>query len=337
MLCNALIVLQLSLVAQTSRPAVLLPVQFDQVRAELRAQRTTFNVGEPIWVEFVVHNRGQEAAELVVPGAAVADKPPADGQMGLPIEHVFGGSGWRALSVSDGVRKRLGDDVRRPPAGAVRSIRLAGHSSVGLRVDVGRFYSALRQTGQYRLLWRPYGGLVKSNELMVRVEVLKQVLIRTNLGDMIVHLLYDKAAQHVANFLELAGQGFYNGLTFHRVVGGALIQGGDPRGDGTGSRADGKMLEPEFNDTPFEEGTLGMALAPGDPASASCQFFVCLRRVAALDGEYTAFGRVVGHDSLETLRRIGSVRTDESDRPVQTVRIDKVVVQPVPSVWRAEW
>jgi cyclophilin family peptidyl-prolyl cis-trans isomerase len=312
---------------QATQPAALPSVPFEQIRAELRAERTTVQVGEPVWVDFVLQNVSPDPVELVVPGAVPAESGPTE--MGLPIEHIFSGASWCALSISDGVRRRLGDSVRRPPAGPVAAIRIAGEASVGLRLDVGSFYSVLREPGRYTLQWRPYGGLVKSNELTIRVEWMKQVVIQTDYGPMTVRLLYDKAPQHVANFVELAGQGFYNGLTFHRVVAGTLIQGGDPKGDGTGIRPDGKTLKPEFNDTPFEEGTVGMALAPDDPNSGSCQFFICLRRLSSLDGHYTAFGQVVGDDSLDVLRRIGSVQTDEKDRPLQPVRIDAMVVQPV--------
>jgi cyclophilin family peptidyl-prolyl cis-trans isomerase len=319
------------LAGQTTRPAVQPSTPLGHLRAEIRTERTTVNAGSPVWTEFVIRNLGAKPVQLVVPGTEVPANGNGPAVMGLPIEHVFSGVSWRALSIADRARKNLGDLVRRPPVGPVDPVRLAGQSSVGIRVDLGQFYPALREPGEYRCQWRPYDGLLKSNEVTVRVAVLEQVVVRTGFGDMTIQLLYDKAPRHVANFLELARQGFYNGLTFHRVVGGALIQGGDPAGDGSGNRPDGKTLKPEINDTPFELGTVGMATSPGDPNSGSCQFFVCLRRIASLDGKYTAFGRITDQRCLTVLQQIGMVPTDQYDRPVQTVRMNSVTVQPVPA------
>ncbi len=91
------------------------------------------------------------------------------------------------------------------------------------------------------------------------------------------------------NFLQLAGQGFYDGLGFHRVVPDFVVQAGDPRGDGWGGP--GYSIRDEANMLPFERGTLGMALS--GPHTGGSQFFVTLGRQPHLDGEYTAFGRVV--------------------------------------------
>jgi cyclophilin family peptidyl-prolyl cis-trans isomerase len=315
------------LVAQTTQPAPLPTVPFEHVKPELRTPRTTVNAGQPVWIEFVLRNTSDQPVEISVPGAVPSAV--AASAMGLPIEHVFSGASWQALAISDGVRRRLGDNVRRPPDNAAPVVRLAAHCSVGITLDAARWYPTLRQPGRYALTWRPYGGLIKSDPLVVRIEMLKQVVVQTDLGQMAIQLLYDEAPQHVANFLDLAGQGFYNGTTFWRVVRGALIQGGDPKGDGTGLRPDGRTLEPEFNNTPFEAGTIGMALTPGDPDSGSCQFFVCLRRMQVFDGQFTAFAQVVGDDSFETLARIGSVQTDQADRPTQPVTIQSMSVRPM--------
>jgi len=326
--CSYLLSVIAALVSQTSQPVPLPTVPFEHVEAQLRTTRTTINAGQPVWIEFVLRNASDQSVEISVPGAVPSAVAPS--AMGLPVEHIFSGASWQALAITDGVRRRLGDNVRRPPDSAVPVIRLAAHCSVGITLDVAQWYPALRQPGRYALTWKPYGGLIKSDSLIVRVETLKQVTIQTELGDMTVRLLYDDAPRHVANFLELAGQGFYNGTVFWRVVRGALIQGGDPKGDGTGLRPDGRMLEPEFNETPFEAGTVGMALTPDDPDSGSCQFFVCLRRMPVFDGQFTAFGQVLGDHSLETLYRIGSVDTDEADRPTQSVTIKSMIVRPMP-------
>jgi cyclophilin family peptidyl-prolyl cis-trans isomerase len=99
------------------------------------------------------------------------------------------------------------------------------------------------------------------------------------------------------NFLQLAGQGFYDGLTFHRVVPDFVVQAGDPRGDGWGGP--GYSIRDEPNLLPFEAGVLGMALS--GPDTAGSQFFIALTPQPHLEGEYTAFGRVVKGQELLNL------------------------------------
>ena len=141
-----------------------------------------------------------------------------------------------------------------------------------------------------------------------------------------MQLLYDKAPAHVENFIELADQRFYNNRLVHTVFPGQFILTGCPNDNGTGKRPDGKTLAPEFNDTPFELGTVAMALVDGNPQSGSSQFFVCLTRLPAWDGQYTAFGKVVGPESLDVLRRIGGVAVNDEMRPRQPVRIRSVTI-----------
>ena len=133
---------------------------------------------------------------------------------------------------------------------------------------------------------------------------MQQVVISTDFGDMKLSFLPDKAPNHVANFVELAGSGFYDGLSFHRVMDGFMIQGGWPIGNGTGSGP--KNLDAEFSDTPHVLGTLSMARS-ADPNSASCQFFICLDHSSFLDNQYTAFGQIADDESLEALTKIGKV------------------------------
>ena len=157
---------------------------------------------------------------------------------------------------------------------------------------------------------------------------MKQVTIKTDFGDMDLTFLPDKAPGHVENFIGLAESGFYDGLTFHRIMDGFMIQGGCPKGTGTGSGP--RQLKAEFNDTPHVLGTLSMARSQ-DPNSASCQFFICLDGAASLNGQYTAFGRIANDASLETLKKIGKVAvkdpgTGENSSPVDPVKINQVVV-----------
>ena len=157
---------------------------------------------------------------------------------------------------------------------------------------------------------------------------MKQVTIHTGFGDMSLTFLPEKAPAHVESFVELAESGFYDGKTFHRIIDGFMIQGGCPKGDGTGSGP--RQLKAEFNDTPHVLGTLSMARAK-DPDSASCQFFICLGDAGFLNGQYTAFGQIADQASLETLKKIGQVPvedrgTGETSSPVEPVTIDKMTV-----------
>jgi cyclophilin family peptidyl-prolyl cis-trans isomerase len=157
----------------------------------------------------------------------------------------------------------------------------------------------------------------------------KQATIHTDFGTMTARFFDDVAPQHVDNFLSLAEEGFYDDLGFHRIIKDFMIQGGCPRGDGTGDGP--RRLPAEFNNRPHEIGTLSMARAQ-DPNSASCQFFVCLARCDFLDGQYTVFGELVDDASRETLAKIGNVPcrdpgTGEVSAPVAPVKINKVTVE----------
>ncbi|MHC4776095.1 MAG: peptidylprolyl isomerase, partial [Planctomycetota bacterium] len=118
-----------------------------------------------------------------------------------------------------------------------------------------------------------------------------KAVISTSQGDMTVELWNDVAPNHVENFLKLGSSGFYDNLKFHRIVPGFVVQGGCPRGDGTGSP--GWTVKAEFSSRPHHPGTLSMARS-SDPNSAGSQFFICLTREHCqhLDGQYTGFGQV---------------------------------------------
>ena len=116
------------------------------------------------------------------------------------------------------------------------------------------------------------------------------VLIETDRGKLTIELLPDVAPKTVARFTELVKKGFYNGLTFHRIVSKFLIQGGDPAGDGTGGS--GQTIPAEFSEKKHKAGTVGMARTK-DPDSADSQFYICLEPQPFLDGKYTVFGQVV--------------------------------------------
>lgn len=115
-------------------------------------------------------------------------------------------------------------------------------------------------------------------------------IIETEKGRIVIELFPEVAPKTVANFIKLAEQGFYNGLTWHRVVPGFVIQGGDPLGNGTGGP--GYTIEAEFNNKKHIKGTVAMARA-SDPNSAGSQFYITLAPQPHLDGNYTVFGQTV--------------------------------------------
>ena len=147
---------------------------------------------------------------------------------------------------------------------------------------------------------------------------MKTATIKTRHGDIRLKLHDDKAPKTVANFEKLAGDGFYDGLTFHRVIEDFMIQGGCP--EGTGMGGPGYTIKAEFNKTRHEPGVLSMART-NDPNSAGSQFFICLKAHSHLDGQYTAFGKTADASSLEVVKAIGNVATDRSDRPQKPVTI----------------
>jgi peptidyl-prolyl cis-trans isomerase B (cyclophilin B) len=146
-----------------------------------------------------------------------------------------------------------------------------------------------------------------------------QLELCTTLGKIRLELLPDVAPGHCKNLLALASIGYYNGLTFHRVIKGFMIQGGCPEGSGTGGP--GYTIKAEFNATPHEAGVLSMART-SDPNSAGSQFFICLGRHPHLDRQYTAFGKTADAASLDVVRKIGDVPVGASDRPKTAVRIE---------------
>ncbi len=144
-----------------------------------------------------------------------------------------------------------------------------------------------------------------------------QVKITTSEGDLTLELWNDVAPGHAENFLKLVGNGFYDGLAFHRIIPGFMIQGGCPKGDGTGGP--GWHIDAEFNDREHQPGVLSMARSQ-DPDSAGSQFFICLTRENCqhLDGQYTAFGKITdGMDVVETIGKAESGTTPSIIKMVQ--------------------
>lgn len=164
--------------------------------------------------------------------------------------------------------------------------------------------------------------------MVTKIEPLRYAVMTTDYGKLTCVFYYDVAPNTVDNFLTLSEGGYYDGLTFHRIVPGFVIQGGDPRGDGTGGP--GYTVAAEFNDHPHLEGVLSMARS-SDPNSAGSQFFVCLdySNTRHLDNQYTAFGKVV--DGMDAVKKIAAtpLADPQAGTPVKAPVIQKVEVLPV--------
>ena len=151
--------------------------------------------------------------------------------------------------------------------------------------------------------------------------------IETSMGAMTVELYEERAPNTTSNFIELANRGFYNGLVFHRVIDDFVIQGGDPKGDGTGGSEKTIKMEthPELTHV---DGAVAMARSQ-DPDSASSQFYICDGAQPSLDGPpygpYAVFGRVT--NGMDVVRAIAEVETNSRNRPVEYVTIIRITIQ----------
>ena len=177
-----------------------------------------------------------------------------------------------------------------------------------------------------------FTACAEKDENLAKVELSKEesdvVAIQVReFGTIIVELRPDVAPITVANFKKLVSEGFYDGLIFHRVIKNFMIQGGDPKGTGTGGSDE--TIKGEFssngveNTLKHERGTLSMARSD-DPNSASSQFFICHKTegVTHLDGDYAAFGTVLY--GMEVVDAIAEVKTNYNNKPVNAVVIDSI-------------
>ena len=151
-------------------------------------------------------------------------------------------------------------------------------------------------------------------------------VIETTLGDIELELQNDIAPGHVKNFKDLAEKGFYDGTTFHRVIPGFMIQGGDPNTKSDdrsthGMGGPGYTIKAEFSSTPHTRGVLSMARSQ-DPDSAGSQFFVVVKDSSFLDNQYTVFGRVT--KGMDVVDKIVSVPRDSKDNPDEKVEMKSV-------------
>jgi peptidyl-prolyl cis-trans isomerase B (cyclophilin B) len=158
-----------------------------------------------------------------------------------------------------------------------------------------------------------------------------RAIIETKFGEIELEFLPDKAPGHVKNFVDLAKKGFYDGTTFHRVIPGFMIQGGDPNTkDAAGPKSrhgtggPGYTIKAEFNDTPHKRGVLSMARS-SDPNSAGSQFFICVADASFLDRQYSAFGQVVR--GMEVADKIVGSPRDRADNPNERVEMKVRVLE----------
>lgn len=239
----------------------------------------------------------------------------------------------------------------------------ASSAAVSGRIDLTKIYSTL-SIGTYVLYAVPQGKQLPTfvgtplvieqrsdtrpgapqGVLVTRIEPLRYAVMDTDAGAMTMAFYYDSAPNTVNNFLTLANEGFYDGIAFHRIVSGFVLQAGDPLSmdpERAGSGGPGFTVNAEFNDRPHERGVLSMARQgdagerqgnpPGYEAanSGSSQFFICLdyARTKALDKKYTAFGKVVDGDA--TIEKLAALPVQPGDRPVNPPVIKSVVVKTV--------
>ena len=168
-------------------------------------------------------------------------------------------------------------------------------------------------------------------------------VISTKYGDIVLEFYPKGAEKHVDSFITHAKNGYFDGTTFHRVIPGYIIQGGDPNSkdddrsnDGLGGHAanfygEGEeenpetwMLPAEFNDRPHITGTLSMARSPGRPNSAGSQFFICAGPTPQLDNKYTVFGQVV--EGLDVIQKIVNTPRDRRDNPKEKVEMTVKII-----------
>ena len=150
----------------------------------------------------------------------------------------------------------------------------------------------------------------------------RKIQFTTNKGVFVAQMFEEKAPLTTKNFIELTEKGFYNGLMFHRVIDGFMIQGGCPRGTGTGGP--GYTIKDEFGEGLIhdDEGILSMANA--GPNTGGSQFFITLAPTPWLNGHHAVFGKIV--EGMDVVREIGAVATNFQDRPLDPVIMEKVEV-----------
>ena len=146
--------------------------------------------------------------------------------------------------------------------------------------------------------------------------------MKTNHGDIDIELFEDKAPLTTKNFIDLIEKGYYDGLTFHRVIDGFMIQGGCPQGTGTGGP--GYKIRDEFHPELRHDGPGVLSMANAGPNSGGSQFFITLAATPWLDNKHAVFGKVV--KGLDVVQKIGKVKTGGQDRPAEKVVMESITL-----------
>ncbi|KAF7727768.1 heme binding [Apophysomyces ossiformis] len=154
----------------------------------------------------------------------------------------------------------------------------------------------------------------------------KKVILDTSMGQVQIELYWKHAPKTCQNFYELAKRGYYNGVSFHRIIPDFMIQGGDPTGTGRGGASIyGDKFEDEIHPQLKHTGAGILSMANAGPNTNGSQFFITLAPTPWLDGKHAIFGRI--SDGMNVIKRMGLVATDANDRPKATVRIERARVE----------
>jgi cyclophilin family peptidyl-prolyl cis-trans isomerase len=278
-------------------------VSCDAGKPELRAVFMTGPVvttsSRPLAVDLRLQNTGRGAASLPAPLSPL---------QGLRVEQV----------------KEDGTAVALTPAPAASGgpANLPAQWPVGHRetvvLNLTQTFKDLSRPGRYRVSWTqaPFA------EARLDVQVVEPCAsIKTNFGEIVIEFHPEDAPKTVLNFIALAKKKFYDGLIFHRIIPGFMMQGGCPKGDGTGGP--GYMIPAEFNTRKHLAGTVSMARSES-PDSAGSQFFICFAPTAHLDGKYTAFAEVVR--GMDAVKKVETVGTHPAGRPTEKVVMESVTI-----------
>ena len=246
-------------------PAVRLRLSCDQ----------RLNPGGPMPVRFTIENATDREAEI---------EEPADYLDGLEI-----------LDAEGKVVRPFGSSKEKK-----KTVKVEAGGFFGRIVDLGPAVAAAKVSeGIVKVTWKWAGAVSNTIEpFLVRDWV---ATIETNFGEIRMEFFPNVAPRHVLNFTDLARKGFYDGLIFHRIIPGFMMQGGRPE-----KRAEFR-LKAEFSDIRHDLGTVSMARS-NDPDSATTEFFICFGRIPHLDGKYSVFGQVVAGESV--IKEIEKVKTD---------------------------
>jgi peptidyl-prolyl cis-trans isomerase B (cyclophilin B) len=272
----------------------------DGLKAVFSKSQAVVPSGGGLTVELRIRNAGTADTPVAAAFASAVRGLKAETEDGKPLETV--------AAPADA----------KPAPGMSMPESLKGGQFVSYELDLVATFPGLAKPGRYRVTWSHPS--FPQPPLLEVIAVEKYATIKTSLGEIVIEFHPDLAPKTVANFIALAKKGFYTNSTFHRVIPGFMMQGGCPKGNGTGDP--GYTIKAEFNAKKHVAGTVSMARR-ADPDSAGCQFFICFAAASHLDNQYTAFASVVrGMDVVKKVEALGS----SSGAPAQKIALEKVAV-----------